>query len=301
MAGVIGPRYGWRVPYRIVAVPAFVCAALVRILLVDPRTAKLAKAAREKAQEAVHNPGFASFLGGKERIDEGYMRMEELDFGKFKKVLHVRTNTIIFAQAMPGCIPLSCIVTFLADYLVNEQGMTVQASTAVTAVFGISCLCFAMSGGMIGNRLYKEARDKLPIMMSIATCCAAVPFMILVNSPKSAVTSEIGRPTALAFLLALMGGIGAVTGPNIRAILMNVNDAEVRGTVFSAFTLTDDLGKGLGPSIIVFITAIFGRRLAYTIAFSFWWLSGFLLLGLRKSLPQDAGGGGTLLPMKRSQ
>merc|ERR1719181_2577800 len=102
--------------------------------------------------------------------------MEELDFGKFKKVLHVRTNMLVFMQSLPGCIPLSCIVTFLADYLVNEQGMKVQASTAVTAVFGVSCLCFAMSGGFIGNRLYNTKRDLLPVMMSIATCCAAFRF-----------------------------------------------------------------------------------------------------------------------------
>ena len=40
-----------------------------------------------------------------------------------------------------------------------------------------------------------------------------------------------------------------LAGPNIRAVLMNVNPSERRGTVFSAFTLCDDLGKGLGPSI----------------------------------------------------
>ena len=40
-----------------------------------------------------------------------------------------------------------------------------------------------------------------------------------------------------------------MSGPNIRAVLMNVNPSERRGTVFSAFTLCDDLGKGLGPSI----------------------------------------------------
>lgn len=40
-----------------------------------------------------------------------------------------------------------------------------------------------------------------------------------------------------------------LVGPNIRAILMNVNPSERRGTVFSAFTLCDDLGKGLGPSL----------------------------------------------------
>merc|ERR1712054_413323 len=63
MAGVIGPRYGWRVPYRIVALPAFACAALVRVLLEDPREARRAKAAKEAQNMAVHNAHFAAFLG----------------------------------------------------------------------------------------------------------------------------------------------------------------------------------------------------------------------------------------------
>merc|ERR1719491_2416137 len=108
---------------------------------------------------------------------------------------------------------------------------------------------------------------------------------MIVNSPKSAITAESGRPTMFALMLAMMGGCNAVTGPNIRAILINVNDAEVRGTVFSAFTLFDDLGKGLGPSIICVMTALFGRRLAYTLAFAMWWVSGAILFSLRSSLP----------------
>lgn len=300
MAGVVGPRYGWRTPYRIVALPAFVCAILVRVLLEDPREARRAKAAKEAQGAAVHNPFSSAFLGGQDMPGEGHMRMDELDFGKFKKVLQVRTNMLVFMQSLPGCIPLSCIVTFLSDYLAVEQGMKVEASTAITAVFGVSCLCFGMIGGTVGNRLYSTKREMLPVMMSAATACAAFPFMMLVNSPKSAVTSETGRPTMLAFLFALMGGCAAVTGPNIRAILMNINEGEVRGTVFSAFTLCDDLGKGLGPSLIVMLTAIFGRRLAYTMSFSFWWISSFVLLSMRSSLSRDAGGGGSLLPMKRN-
>jgi len=298
MAGVVGPRMGWRVPYRFVAVPAFACAILVRVLLEDPREAKRAKAAREAQGAAVHNPGFSAFLGSSGQGEDmaGHMRMDELDFGKFKTVLRVRTNMLVFMQALPGCIPLSCIVTFLSDYLCNEQGMNVEASTAITAAFGASCLCFGMVGGTIGNRLFKTNRKMLAVMMSASAFFAAIPFIILVNSPKSAVTSENGRPTFFAFLLALMGGSAAVTGPNIRAILMNINEGEVRGTVFSAFTLCDDLGKGLGPSLIVCMTMIFGRRLSYTMSFMCWWISSFVLLQMRSSLSGDAAGGGSLLP-----
>lgn len=296
MAGLVGPRYGWRMPFRIIAIPALICAVLVRLFLVDPRTVKLKKKAQE---EASSNQGYSAWLGGQDVSTAGYVRMDELDFFKFRRILDVRTNLLIFAQALPGCIPLSCITTFLADYLAVEQGMQVQASTVVTAVFGVSCLCFAVSGGLFGGKLYSRRKDLLPMVIAATSCLASLPFIALVNSPRSAVTTAAGRPTVFALFLALCGGCAATAGPNIRAILMNVNDGEVRGTVFSAFTLFDDLGKGLGPSIIVAMTAVLGRRTAYTVSFMLWWLSGAILFSLRKDLPRDAArSGGSLLPMK---
>eukprot|EP00927_Polykrikos_kofoidii_P065154 TRINITY_DN60942_c0_g1_i1.p1 TRINITY_DN60942_c0_g1~~TRINITY_DN60942_c0_g1_i1.p1 ORF type:complete len:555 (+),score=87.69 TRINITY_DN60942_c0_g1_i1:258-1922(+) len=297
MAGIVGPRFGWRVPFRAVAIPALVCAVLCRLFLKDPRTLRREKQAREAT--SVNNPAFAAWSGGEEVKGGSYVRMEDLDFGKFKRILLVRTNVLVFAQCMPGCIPLSCIVTFLADYLAVEKGMKVQASTAVTAAFGVSCLCFAVSGSMLGQWLYDRRKDQLPMLLAATTSFAALPFLALVNSPQTAVTSAEGRPTAFAFLLALLGGAAAVGGPNIRCILMNVNDSAVRGTAFSAFTLMDDLGKGLGPTFIVGMTAIFGRRLAYSLAFLCWLLSGVILFSMRTVLPRDAArSGGSVLPFK---
>merc|ERR1719215_1299089 len=106
--------------------------------------------------------------------------------------------------------------------------MQVQSSTMVTAAFGISALSFAIGGGIFGQKLYNQKKDQLPLLIAVSTCCAAFPFMFIVNSPQGAITSESGRPTAFALFLAVLGGCSAVTGPNIRAILMNVNDAEVR-------------------------------------------------------------------------
>merc|ERR1719433_842904 len=160
---MVGPRFGWRMPFRVVALPALVCAVLCRLLLADPRAERRRK--REEEAAASANPAFSAWMGGEEASPAGYVRMEELDFTKFRRILDVRTNMLIFAQSLPGCIPLSCIVTFLADYLAVEQGMKVQASTAVTATFGVSCLCFAVSGGLVGQRLYNQRKDQLPLMI----------------------------------------------------------------------------------------------------------------------------------------
>lgn len=298
MSGVVGPKYGWRRPFTCVAIPALACALLVRLFLKDPRTQRKLKAKRE---QVVANEAFSAWSGGQDMIGEGHISIEDFDLTKFQKVLAVKSNKLIFAQALPGCIPISIIVTFLADYLVTEQGMDVQASTAVTATFGVSCLCFGIGGGILGQYLYNNRNKNYFCWLIVAgMCCAAVPFIALINSPKALITSESGRPTFFALFLALCGGSTALAGPNIRTVLMNVNPSELRGTVFSAFTLCDDLGKGLGPSFVVLLVSILGRRQAFTLAFAIWWLSGAIASGLRHSLPSDAArGGGSLLPTKK--
>merc|ERR1712176_1724244 len=127
------------------------CAALVCVFLTDPRTQRKRKA---RSEEVATNDSYTAWMGGQEVVGEGHVSIEDLDLTKFQKVLGVRSNMLVFMQALPGCIPISVIVTFLADYLATEQGMAVQASTAVTAVFGVSCMVFGITGGIIGQTLF---------------------------------------------------------------------------------------------------------------------------------------------------
>ena len=55
------------------------------------------------------------------QAEQGYIRMEDLDFSKFKEIGAVKTNKYILLQAIPGCIPISLILTFLPDYLGRES------------------------------------------------------------------------------------------------------------------------------------------------------------------------------------
>jgi len=297
ISGLVGPSLGWRAPFTIVAVPSLTCAVIVRLFLTDPRTQQKKEAAA-KSMSSAANASFSAWMGSESAPPSGMVSMSELDVSKFKTVLRTPSNCLVFAQSLPGCIPMSIIATFLSDFLSHEQGMDVRASTTVTAFLGISCLCFAVGGGALGQRLYSTDQDRLCYLMCISTLVASVPFILLVNSPKGMITSATGSPTFFALFLAALGGSAAIVGPNVRWILMNVNGGEVRGTAFSAFTLTDDLGKGLGPSIVALLTALFGRRFAYTLGFMLWWLSGLFLLGLRGTLPRDSSRGDSMLPMK---
>jgi hypothetical protein len=68
----------------------------------------------------------------------------------------------------------------------------------------------------------------------------------------------------------------------------NVSPPELRGTVFSFFNLTDDLGKGGGPYLIAKLTEALGsRRLSFTAGISCWILCGFFLASMSFTIRSD--------------
>ena len=108
------------------------------------------------------------------------------------------------------------------------------------------------------------------------------PLLSLVNF---ALAGEKGGANSIGGLFALSFGAGfvaSIAGPNIRSILQNVCAPEVRGSAFAIFALTDDLGKGAGPFLVVlFIRACNGdRRAAFNIVCLFWLLCALLQLAM---------------------
>lgn len=59
--------------------------------------------------------------------------------------------------------------------------------------------------------------------------------------------------------------MSACTGANVRAVLLNVNTPQTRGTAFSVFALADDLGKGLGPFFASGLILALGRTAVWSI------------------------------------
>ena len=83
-----------------------------------------------------------------------------------------------------------------------------------------------------------------------------LPFVYLLNAPF--------QLTQFCFISLVGGTCAAVTGGNIKAIVLNVNVPEMRGVANGLFGLTDDLGRGFGPALIAFLElAVGGRQAAF--------------------------------------
>ena len=73
----------------------------------------------------------------------------------------------------------------------------------------------------------------------------------------------------------LVGGVlCAVTPPNVRAVLLNVNPPGARGTMFAFYAQVDDIGKGGGPAVVAALIVAYGRVAAFNVAVSGWVVCG---------------------------
>ncbi|EKX53604.1 hypothetical protein GUITHDRAFT_64114 [Guillardia theta CCMP2712] len=255
VSGLVGPTYGWRTPFLIIAVPAILLNFLFWFTFVEPRR------------------GYADLkqMGPSSEITE---YEERISWGKAIGIFTVPTNIIIFLQGIPGCLPWAVTITFLNDYLAQEKKMTVEHSTIVVTCYNLGILGGVIFGGVVGQLIYNIKTSFIAILMGVTTFLGIFPLLWLIYLP-------VPTPPLLEIIaVALIGGLfTGVTGPCIRAVLLNVNMPETRGSAQALLTLTDDLGKGLGPLFMaLLIIGLHGRLVAMSIAVFFGWLLCSILL-----------------------
>lgn len=69
--------------------------------------------------------------------------------------------------------------------------------------------------------------------------------------------------------------------------MLNVNEPETRGVALALQSMTDDVGKGLGPFLVSWLIASIGRKDAFNVAVGGWLPAGVLLLSLVFCLERD--------------
>jgi len=77
-------------------------------------------------------------------------------------------------------------------------------------------------------------------------------------------------------------------GPNVKAMLMNVNLPEHRGAISSIFNLTDSIGAGFGPFIGGLLSSIRDLDFSMKISALFWIPCGILFFVVSLFINRDA-------------
>ena len=260
-AGMMGDSFGWRSPFIVFAIPNFILAVIFILTVEEP----------DRGQ-----------------MDRNVQSFRISDFKDFSSLFKIKTNLLVFLQGIFGTIPWGVFSIFIIDYFVVEKGYLRPTATLIITIVGGMALVSSLIGGFVGNKLFRKNPKYLPLFCGISTILGVIPTALLINAPMRTDQNE----TMLVVFAICTGLLIAMTPPNMKAILMNVNNPFSRGTVFSLYNFADDLGRGFGPFIIGNILIYyFGRNVAFNIANTFWIICGGLILLMYWTFPEENRGG----------
>ena len=256
VAGFIGPEYGWRLPFIVVAAPSFLFILLFWFTVKEPP--------RGIAEESL-----------KELIESGAVYTGKINFSLYRSIFRIKTNVLVLLQGIPGCIPWGVFFIYLNDFYAQDKGFSVEMATLIVMTGAAATLAGSFVGGLIGNKIYNRNPRYLPLFIGTACIVGVIPMAFLLNYP-----SQVGveNPSVIVplVLAAVTGFIIIFPAPNIKAITLNVNSPETRGSILSMSNLFDSLGNGFGPALISLFIIAFGRVWAFNIANLFWIACGIL-------------------------
>lgn len=267
VAGFIGPEYGWRLPFIIVASPLFLIAIIFWIGMEDPP--------RGKSEESL-----------KELIERGSVYTGKINFSLYRDIFRIKSNVLILLQGLPWCLPWGVLYIFCNDFYAQDKGFSVEMATIIVMTGGAAALVGTYVGGLIGNKIYNRKPRFLPLFTGCAAFLSVIPLLYLINYPSQlgVENPSLAVPLVLAFLTGFIAGFPL---PNVRAMTLNVNSPETRGSIMSIANLTDSLGMGFGPAIISLFIVAFGRIGAFNISALFWILSGILQIAMVFTFHRD--------------
>ena len=263
MAGLgLMSNYGWRLAFIMASVPNFPVVLIFALV---------AHAPERGASEAALA----------DALNSGATYGHRIKFSDFKLVFRNKTNIFLFLQGLPGTVPWGILTFWVITFFKETQGMGQAEATLIWELFGVGAVVGGLGWAIVGDKLFSRKPAYLPLLCTLGISIGTIPCFIFFNVDFSS--------SIVVMALGLLGGICISTASsNNKAMLMNVNRPEHRGSVFAVFNLTDNIGKGFGPALGGAMLAATGSyRFMVNTAVSFWFLCSLLFIGVIFSIGRD--------------
>lgn len=251
---------GWRISFILIGVP--------NIPLVLAFWAYAKEPEKGRAEDALE-----------ELIQEGVVYKQTIKWSDFKIIASNKTNIFTMIQGIPGSIPWGIFAFWLPTYFRGVRHVSMEMATTIVLILGIGSTIGGVFWAYIGDKLYKKDPRYMPILCGVVVLLGIIPTGIILNVPMD-------NNLYLIFGF-LTGFVVSVAAANYKAILMNVNRPENRGSVFAVSNIVaDNIGMGLGPMVGGLLLAQ-GYQFMMNFAISWWVPCGLLFLMAAKYITQD--------------
>lgn len=208
LAGWLGSAVGWRPTFVFLAVPTFICAALVLRFLREPaRRSMQASASRPAAPAVPGLPGPAPFEGS---LRDG-----------FRGVRSIRTLRRTWVAAFlfgAGIIPLA---TLVSDFFHDVYHIGSTSRGALAAFVGLFGLTGIILGGLLAQRLMASNRlDRFPLVSGLAVMEFGLFTFVMAVAPNlwgSVAAACVLAVGAVGFLPGYVTFVAVISPPNLRS------------------------------------------------------------------------------------
>jgi predicted MFS family arabinose efflux permease len=260
--GYLGPVYGWRFPFLVTSIPNLLILILFYILVAEPK----------------RGAGEAELS---QMIAEGQLYTKTIKFSDYLNLVKVKTNVYLFLQGIAGTIPWGAIPLFLVKFLSESKSLTIEQATTTFLLFAVGNVLGTIFGGIAGGKLFSKKSSYLPQFCAVTTLIGtAITLYLFLWLPAGELLATGLLGFAASFFVSM-------TGPNMRAMLLDTNVPENRGAIFSIFNLTDSVGTGIGKFVAGVLSVMFGLNTAISISAAFWIPCAILLWIVAAIFPKD--------------
>ena len=224
LAGALGPRYGWRTPFYVGAIPGLLIACFLWLLVKEPK-----RGSADRLQETSHRVSFRGLFG-----NSGFWC--------------ATVGLALLTFSMGG------ISVWLPTFYQRFGGYTLlganQRIGAITVVCG---LLGTITGGWIAQRWLTRSHRALYLVSAVSAFLAVPGAMVVFFGPARWIVPS----TVVAEFFLFLG-----TGP-LNAAIVNSVGAKIRASAIAVnLFMIHAMGDAPSPTIIGHISDSHGLRLA---------------------------------------
>lgn len=221
--------------------------------------------------------------------DGGKTYAGRIMFSDLKTILSNRTNLIFILTCFISPIPMGYLMRFLTDYFIVETGLTPAVSTMLLLLVLAGCIPGDFLGGIAGDWLHKRNRawPSLFSVLAVLAGCGLFYLFFALPLPSDPGWGSLLLPVAVSFAASILV---EAPGPVSKAIMLNVNVPENRGTIAALIQMTAQIGFGLGallPSFVGLLGLPHSRLFNFRLAVLLWIPIGLSWLLVMRTAPCD--------------
>ncbi len=254
VAGQLGPDFGWRVPFAVVALPNLLLVGLFGWLFRD----------WESRSRAIPD----SLADAKIST-------------RFRTIFAQPVNRWLYLEEVFEVVPFAVLSTFLPDFLAQDRGFSVAQGSSVLAAFGAAAILGKLAGGWLGDRLCPHGLWTLAKVASLALATAIVPALGILALPG---LTDGGSFALVVSLAGLVGLLAPLPKPLMTTLLLEVNPASVHGSALAGHRLAAHVGQASGPLLAGLLMLLSSRSQALGILLSAWLVAAVLCWPVARAL-----------------